>query len=1157
MAAAPVLPDVSLADKYTLPEGRVFLNGTQALVRLLLDQRREDAARGLTTGAYVSGYRGSPLGALDQELARNRRLLDPHRVRFQPAVNEDLAATAIWGSQQTGLFPGARVQGVVGLWYGKGPGVDRSGDALRHANMAGTAPLGGVLLLAGDDHGAKSSTVAHHSEPALMDARIPVLHPADLSEILSLGRIGWEMSRFSGCWVALKCAGELLDTTASLLLPTPRPLVRPEIALPPGGLHIRLSDTPLAQEERLIVHKVPAALAFARANRLDRVILGPDRARLGLVTSGKSTADVRQALADLGLGDDLLGTLGLAVYQVALPWPLEPDGLTAFAEGLSSLLVVEEKRPVMEPQIKELLYPRPDRPTIHGKTDPEGRPLLASHGVLGPLDVARAVVGWLEDALGADFPAADRLRQRLAELTARATPPAPPAERQRTPYFCAGCPHNTSTKVPEGSRALAGIGCHYLVQGMGRNTATFTHMGAEGASWLGQAPFTDTPHVFCNMGDGTYFHSGLMAIRAAVASGVNITYKLLFNDAVAMTGGQPMDGPLTPVSLARQLAAEGVAKVVVVSDDPGRYPAGLPWPKGTTIHHRRDLDTVQKTLRRHPGVSALIHDQTCAAEKRRRRKRGTMPEPDEAVVINPWVCEGCGDCGAVSNCVAIQPLPTPEGLKRRVDPSACNKDFLCLDGFCPAFVTVKGARPKRTAHPAPEAAGLPAPPPPPAGLAEPYGIIVTGIGGTGVVTVGALLGMAAHLDGRAVSILDQTGLAQKNGAVVSHIRLADTPEALAAARLGPGQADLVLGADLLTAGGADTLTRMAPGRTRAILNTDSPVTADFTRDPAATLPAEPVMAGMTDALGAQAVVRLAAGRLASGLMGDTLAVNPFLLGFAWQKGWIPLSEAALMRAIELNGVAVTANQAAFRWGRQGAVDEAALWHNLGLSETPAPEPDLDDDLAQRRESLRDSHGAAAAQRFDALIARVRAAESAATPGRDALTRAVARGWHKRLAFKDEYEVARLFSDGRFDAWLAERYQGITRRRHHMAPPLLARTDPATGRPAKLAFGPWMKPTLGLLARLRSLRDGPFDPFRFSSERKLHHRLIADYQRQIESLLPGLSAETHARAVETARRTLDIKGFGPVLNANAEASQGGAAPLEPPPGGPGGPPGPPP
>jgi indolepyruvate ferredoxin oxidoreductase len=1134
--AAPPLDKVTLEDKYRLEKGRVFLTGIQALTRLPLAQRQRDRAAGLNTGGFIAGYRGSPLGAYDKELWKARRYLEAETIVFRPAVNEDLAATAIWGTQQVGLFEGAKVDGVFGLWYGKGPGVDRSGDVFKHANMAGTSPNGGVLVLAGDDHAAKSSTIAHQSEHALAGAHIPVLNPAGVDEVIDVGLLGIAMSRFAGLWVSMKAISEMCDSAGSVDVdPLSLQIVTPtDFPFPPDGVHIRWPDTPLAQEERLMRHKIYAALAFARANRLDRIVFDSPEPRLGIVASGKTYKDVRQALADLGITERIARDFGIRLYKVGMPWPLERDGIRRFAEGLDEILVVEEKRALIENQLKEQLYNWRDdvRPRIVGKFDETGAVVLPSHGELTPAMVARAIAGQLRR-----FVTLDTLEQRLAWLERKeAELSTMTAPAKRLPYYCSGCPHNTSTKVPEGSVGLAGIGCHYMVTWMPeRNTRTFTHMGGEGASWVGLSPFTETRHVFVNIGDGTYFHSGSLAIRQAVAAGVNITYKVLYNDAVAMTGGQPVDGTLTVPQIARSLEGEGAKRIAIVADDPARH-ADADLPACASVHHRDDLDAVQRDLREVPGVTILIYDQVCAAEKRRRRKRGLMEDPDVRVVINEAVCEGCGDCGVQSNCVSIVPVETEFGRKRAIDQSTCNKDVSCVKGFCPSFVTVSGATPRKGSAKADAGAGWPPLPEPATDITRdvPYDILVTGIGGTGVVTIGAILGMAAHLDGKGVSVLDQTGLAQKNGAVVSHIRLARRPQDIHAVRIAAGNTNLLLGCDMVTASGADVLAKMRRGLTVAVMNGHRVMTADFTQRPDLAYPDRRIRETLSDA--AHDVDVVEATRVATALLGDSIGANLFMVGYAWQKGLIPIGRAALDRAVELNGAAVETNRAAFLWGRRMAADPEAVLALLG----PEAETEgdrrlsgtLDEAIDRRAASLRVSRNGAAAKRYRKAVERMRAAEARVMgAGETRLTDAVARALFKLMSYKDEYEVARLYTDGRFEAMLADRFEGTPRLTFHMAPPLLARRDPRTGHLVKQTFGPWMFGAFKALAALKGLRGTPLDPFGRTAERRLQRQLIADYRALLDTLTEGLTRDTHAVAVDLARLPLDMRGFGHVLEQN--------------------------
>jgi indolepyruvate ferredoxin oxidoreductase len=1137
---------VSLDDKYALESGRVYLTGTQALVRLPMMQRQRDAAAGLDTACYVTGYRGSPLGIIDQQMQRAKPFLARNNIVFRAGVNEDLAATAIWGTQQLNLYPDAKHQGVFGMWYGKGPGVDRSGDVFKHGNLAGSSPHGGVLLLAGDDHTCKSSTTAHQSEFAFVDAMIPVLNPAGVQEFLDLGLYGWAMSRYSGCWVAFKTVAETVDSSASVHVDPHRiNIATPsDFEMPEGGLNIRWPDEFLVQEERLHRYKLAAALAFARANRLDRTIIDGPKRRFGIVTTGKSYLDVRQALDDLGISDAQAADIGISIYKVAMPWPLEPEGVRAFAEGLDEILVVEEKRALIEGQLKEILYGAnlSSRPRVLGKHDEDGNWILPSAGELTPAQIARAIAGRMTR-----WHTSPAIEERLSFLEAKeASLAQQPPSAKRIPYFCSGCPHNSSTRVPEGSRALAGIGCHFMSLWMDRNTQTFTHMGGEGVSWVGQAPFSSDEHVFVNLGDGTYYHSGSMAIRQAVAAGVNVTYKILFNDAVAMTGGQAVDGPLTVPAITRQVEAEGVKRIVVVSDEPWKYPTGTNFAHGVTVYHRDELDRVQRDLREYPGVSVLVYDQTCAAEKRRRRKRGTFPDPARRVMINEAVCEGCGDCSEKSNCLSVVPVETEFGRKRSIDQSSCNKDFSCLKGFCPSFVTVEGGRLRAPDNDTPAGADsafdgvdLPAPALPP--LGEPYGILVTGVGGTGVVTIGALLGMAAHIEGKGVSVLDMTGLAQKGGAVISHVRIAETPEDLHAVRIAAGSADLVLGCDLVVAAGADALAKMQSGQTRAVINSHETVTGDFTRNPDFDLKADEMRRTIEIAVGNAAADFVEATRYATALLGDSIATNLFMLGYAWQKGLVPISADAIAQAIELNAVSVEFNKDAFLWGRRTAVDEARV---ARAAEPATPvrlrAPDiattLEDVVERRIRFLTAYQNEAHARRYKDLVVRVQRAEAERTRGQTGLAEAVARYYFKLLAIKDEYEVARLFTDGSFARKVADQFEGDYRLKFHMAPPLFARRDPDTGEFEKKEYGPWMMGAFRLLAGLRFLRGTPLDVFGYSAERRRERALVAEYERTIEEICGGLNARNHEVAVAIASIPEHIRGFGHVKDAHLEKAK---------------------
>ena len=1147
-AAAPVLRDVSLDDKYALESGRVYLTGAQAFVRLLILQRQRDALAGLNTAGFVSGYRGSPLGALDQSLWKAQKFLERAHIKFQPGLNEDLAATALWGSQQVNLYPKAKYDGVFAMWYGKGPGVDRCGDVFKHANHAGTSKHGGVLVLAGDDHGAKSSTLPHQSDHMFSAALIPVLYPSSVQEILDLGLHGWAMSRYSGCWVGFKCVADTVESSSSVYIDPERTkiIVPDDFPFPPDGVSIRWPDGFLETEARMQDYKVYAALHYCRVNKLNRVVIDSPKPRLGIITSGKSYLDVRQALDDLGITEADAAEIGLRVYKIAMTWPLEPEGVRQFAEGLEEILVVEEKRQIVEYQLKEQLYNWRDdvRPRVVGKFDEKGewvRPhgdwLLPALSELTPAMIARVIAQRIR-RLDLQPRAIEKLNARVDWINAKEKALAKPKIMlERIPYFCSGCPHNTSTNVPEGSRATAGIGCHVMAIWMDRRTSTFTHMGGEGVPWIGQAPFTDEKHIFANLGDGTYYHSGSLAIRAAVAARVNITYKILYNDAVAMTGGQPVDGPISPKDIARQVAAEGVSKIVVVSDEPDKYPSGY-FASDIEVHGREELDEVQRKLRNTPGCTVLLYDQTCAAEKRRRRKRGKFPDPAKRVVINELVCEGCGDCGIKSNCVSVAPVETEFGRKRTIDQSSCNKDYSCVNGFCPSFVTVEGGtlrKPKKA-----EAGEFPAlPEPARAPTHEPYGILVTGIGGTGVVTIGALIGMAAHLEGKGCSVLDMTGLAQKNGAVVSHVRVADAPEQIHATRIAAGEAKLVLGCDILTGVGNDALAKMQKGVTKALVNSALVMPAGFTRNPDLAFPVGSMEREIEDAVGAGDAEFLDATKLATGLMGDSIATNLFMVGFAYQRGLLPVGEAALLRAIELNGTAVESNKQSFRWGRLAAVDPA----RVSAAAIPSAKPDsqrlsesLDEIVARRAEFLTAYQDAAYAKRYTDFVARVRVAEAAKVAGTTSLTEAVARYYFKLLAIKDEFEVGRLYAETDFAARVAAQFEGDYKLTFHLAPPVFNKPDPVTGEARKSVYGPWMMRAFGVLAKLRRFRGTALDPFGKTAERRMERALIGDYETLVAELVGALAPHNHSLAVELARIPEHIRGYGHVKDRHVVAAK---------------------
>ena len=1149
------LANVSLEDKYRLEHGRVFLTGMQALARLPMLQQAMDRSAGLHTAGYISGYRGSPLGGLDTALHAAESFLKAQDITFHPGLNEDIAATAVWGTQQLHFFPQPKFDGIFSMWYGKGPGVDRSGDVFKHANHAGTAKHGGVLLVAGDDPSARSSAVAHQSEHMFSACGIPVLAPADLQEYLDFGLHGWAMSRYSGCWVALKVTSDTAESSATVEVdPARLKIVIPEdFHLPADGVHIRWPDPQLAQEHRLQEFKVYAAIAYARANKLNRIIFDSPRPRLGIIACGKAYLDVRQALDDLGIDEAYAAGIGLRLFKVGMPWPLEADSVRQFAAGLEEILVVEEKRQIIEYQLKEMLYNwREDvRPRVVGKYDetgewpvPEHRWLLAPTAEMTPALVARAIAARL-----GRFHTAPRIADYIAFLDEKAKALSRPrVTMMRMPYFCPGCPHNQSTKVPEGSCALGGVGCHLMAVAMGRNTVTICHMGGEGAAWLGVSGHSGTQHVFANMGDGTYFHSGILAVRAAVAGNINITYKLLFNDAVAMTGGQPLDGTLTVPQLTRQLAAEDVKRIVVMSDEPEKYKGVTDFSPGVDIRHRDDLEATQIELRETPGVTALIYDQTCAAEKRRRRKRGLFPDPAVRVFINEMVCEGCGDCSIKSNCLAVIPVETEFGRKRAIDQHSCNKDYSCVNGFCPSIVTVHGGAVRRgraVESGLAEFADLPEPAR--TELTKPYGILVAGVGGTGVVTIGALLGMAAHLEGKGVTVLDMTGLAQKGGAVMSHVRIAESQSRLHSTRIATGEAMLILGCDIVVAVSDDALAKTATGVTQAIVNTGQAITGDFMRNPDRAFPAGAMEQSIVDAVGTDAAIFIDASRLAARLTGNAMGTNIFMLGYAFQRGLIPLSSEALLRAIELNGATVEANRRAFSWGRRAALDPAGVEALVAAGEPAAPthrlSVNLDETIERRRDYLVAYQDESYARRYVALVERTREHEakvgagSLCVPGiplrgqATAFSDAVARNYFKLLAYKDEYEVARLFSDPEFRESLAAGFEGDYRLNFHITLPWSRGAKPGD-EPKKIRFGPWLLPAMKLLARFKFLRGTALNPFGRIAERRQERELIADYERTVAHILDKLD---HSRlnqgefdaAVALARIPETIRGYGPV------------------------------
>ncbi len=1159
------LETVTLDDKYTLEYGSAFMSGVQALVKLPMLQQSRDRLAGKNTAGFISGYRGSPLGGYDQALVKAAKYLKAQNIVFQPGVNEELAATALWGTQQLGFSPPGtnRFDGVFGIWYGKGPGVDRCSDVFKHANMAGTTPWGGVIAVAGDDHVAKSSTAAHQSDHIFKACGFPVFFPADVQEILDLGIHAFAMSRFSGVWAGMKTIQEIVESSSTAVIDPERVqvLLPQDFSMPPGGVHIRWPDHALDQEARLFDTKWYAALAYIRANRLNyNAIEGPND-RFGLIASGKAYNDTRQALIDLGLDDTACRQLGIRLHKVGVVWPLEAQLTREFATGLQEILVVEEKRQVIEYQLKEELYNwRADvRPNIYGKfnevdgdfsggewsmPNPAANTLLRANADLSPAIIARAIAQRVKK-MGLDADMAGRIDTHLAILEAKQRAMqvlelGGPKDADRAPWFCSGCPHNTSTRVPEGSRAMAGIGCHFMATWMDRSTVGFTQMGGEGVPWVGQQPFTTDQHIFANLGDGTYFHSGLLAVRQSIAAGVNITYKILYNDAVAMTGGQQVgerpEGH-SVAQIAQSMRAEGATRIVIVTDEPEKY-EGVTLVDGVAVLHRDTLDAVQREFREIKGTTVIIYDQTCATEKRRRRKRGSMVDPAKRVVINELVCEGCGDCGVQSNCLSVEPLETEFGRKRQINQSTCNKDMSCLKGFCPSFVTVEGGQLKKKAkdNAVSPFTLSPLPEPQMAQLSDPagvWGIVVAGVGGTGVITIGQLLGVAAHLDGKGVVTQDAGGLAQKGGATWSHVLLAASQQDIRTTRVSMAAADLIIGCDPIVAAGKETMMRMREGRTHVALNAHSTPTAAFVKNADWQNPAGACAAAIATSVGASGVSMFDADAVSTRLMGDSIYTNPMMLGFAWQKGWIPLSHESLLRAIELNAVAVDNNKAAFEWGRRAAHDWSGVEPLLAPSQVLQfrKRETLDDIVSRRVEFLGDYQNAAYAGQYRQFVDAVRARELAL--GKTALTEAVARYLFKLMAYKDEYEVARLHADRSFLDRVGGMFEGDFKLHYHLAPPLLAKRN-GKGELLKQKFGPHMLLAFRLLARLKGLRGTPFDLFGRTHERRMERELIARYRDSIEEVLRTLGADNHALAVEIARLPENIRGYGHVKERNAGA-----------------------
>ncbi|NML42898.1 indolepyruvate ferredoxin oxidoreductase family protein [Ramlibacter sp. G-1-2-2] len=1150
--ASPIVrPEYRLQDNLWAPAGAVFLTGTQALIRLMLMQRQRDAAAGLKTQGFLSGYRGSPLGMVDQQAWKAGKKFEESGIRFLPAINEELGATAVLGTQRVEADPERTCEGVFAMWYGKGPGVDRAGDALKHGNAYGASPHGGVLMVAGDDHGCVSSSMPHQSDQVFQSWHAPIVAPASVAEYLEFGLYGWALSRFSGNWVGFTALSEVVESGATVDLDlvnaraaawqdadTVRQLTGYEA--PAGGLHYRWPDLPSLTIEQRLHAKLDAVRAFARINSIDRHVVQSDRATVGIVTAGKAHYDFMEVLRRLEITQEALAQHGVRIYKLGLTYPIEPTRMREFAQGLKEILVIEEKGPVVEEQLRSMFYNDAVRPAIAGKQDPQGQPLVSALGELRPSRLIEIVADWLANHF------ADLDRRHLVrdftppELLSNASDSV-----KRLPYFCAGCPHNTSTKVPEGSHAQAGIGCHFMASWMNRDTEGLIQMGGEGVDWVSHAMFTKVPHVFQNLGDGTYYHSGYLAIRQAVAARATLTYKILFNDAVAMTGGQPVDGVTSVDRIARQVEAEGVKQVVVVSDDIAKYDKLRDrFPAGTEFHDRDQLDAVQRRLREIAGVTVLIYEQTCAAEKRRRRKKGELVEPARRLYINDRVCEGCGDCTVQSNCVAVQPLETPQGRKRKIDQSSCNKDYSCAKGFCPSFVGVVGGKVRKRTGALAGGSGefmrrVDALPQPALHTWNaPYDLLVTGVGGTGVVTVGALIAMAAHLEGKSASVLDFMGFAQKGGSVLSYVRLADVPARLNQVRIDTQQADAILACDLVVGASPDALVTVRHGRTRILANTHEVPVAESLHNPDASLKVPQLLEKLRFATGAERMETLDAQSLAESFLGDTIFSNIVALGFAWQRGLVPVSLEALLRAVELNNVGVDNNKLALSLGRLAAADPNAIAALL-RAEPAAPAAEaLDSLLARAAAQLTAYQDAAYARRFTEAVARVREREEAV--GADAalpLTRTFAQSLLKLMAYKDEYEVARLYTDGEFQRSLQQQFEGDVQLEFYMAPPVLT-----GGQPRKMRLGAWMLPAMKLLAHGRRLRGTTLDFFGRTEERRLERQLVRDFVARIDALLPALSAERLKAACEIAALPQSMRGYGHVKLANVVLARAREAEL---------------
>ena len=1141
------LRDYQLKDNVWAQQGAVFMSGTQALVRLMLMQRRFDESQQWNTRGFISGYRGSPLGMVDQVIWKQGEKFKEAGIEFVPAINEELGATQVLGTQRVESDPERTVDGVFGLWYGKGPGVDRAGDALKHGNAFGSSPHGGVVVVAGDDHGCVSSSMPHQSDQVFQSWHMPVVSPADVSELLSFGLYGFALSRYSGAWVGLTALSEVVESSTTVDLDAinaqqglwKRPQEVQDLTghvAPADGLHYRWPDLPSLRLESRLHDKLSAVAAFAQVNSIDRQVIVSPQAHIGIVTAGKAHHDLMEVFRRLGLSEASLAAAGVRVIKLGLTFPIETTRMHAFAQGLREILVIEEKAPIVEQQLRDLLYNAPSRPVIVGKRDAQGQALLSALGELRPSRLIVQVADWLQQHTGGglNIPHLKVLDFVPADMLSNASDAV-----KRLPYFCAGCPHNTSTKVPEGSTARAGIGCHFMANWMERDTAGLIQMGGEGVDWVSHSRFTRTPHVFQNLGDGTYYHSGYLAIRQAVAAKARITYKILFNDAVAMTGGQPVDGVISVDAIARQVESEGVEALAIVSDDIAKFNAiKNRFPSIATFHPREDLDLVQRQLREVTGVSVLIYEQTCAAEKRRRRKKGELSDPARRLMIHEGVCEGCGDCGVQSNCVAVLPQETPWGRKRKIDQTHCNKDYSCANGFCPSFVSVIGGRQRRKTGASPQmrqqfmahAARLPDIHP--RSTDSPWDLLITGVGGTGVVTVGAVIAMAAHLEGQHASVLDFMGFAQKGGSVLSFVRIAPTQELLNQVRIDTQQADALLACDAVVAASAEALQTIRHGRTRVLVNVHETPVADAVRNPDAQVQTDLLVEKIRFSAGDAQVETFDAQALAEQVLGDTLAANILAMGYAWQRGLVPVSLAALVQAIRLNNVAVEANLLAFTVGRLAAADPMAL--SMSAKAEALPE-DLHSFIEQASQHLAAYQSKAWAQRYTRLMRDVQRATQAAGLSDDTLGMTVARSLHKLMSYKDEYEVARLFSDKAFQAQLDAQFEGDYRLAFHMSPPALFKESDGKA-PRKVTLGGWMRPVLGLLAKGKVLRGTIWDPFGYSHERRMERHLIDAHITLVQELLPLVNTKNQDLMRDIVALPLSMRGFGHVKARNIRAAQ---------------------